>query len=82
MDYMTWCIIAGIAFWVLAALAVVTMMAWAYCYFQYYRWDKQDRERNTFVHAVQEAVEHAEQEKNLYQNEDIEESKEYTDFVM
>ena len=59
MDYMTWCIIAGIAFWVLFALAVVTGVVWVFCYIQYYRWDKQDRERNTFINAVQAAVQDA-----------------------
>ena len=59
MDYMTWCIIAGIAFWVLFALAVVTAIVWVFCYVQYYRWVKQDRERNTFIHAVQAAVQDA-----------------------
>ena len=85
MDYMTWCIIAGIFFWILCALAVVSGMAWVYVCLQYYRWDKQDRERDNFVHAVQAAVQEAvEQAKNenMPQNEDIEESEEYADFVM
>ena len=85
MDYMTWCIIAGIAFWVLFALAVVTAIVWVFCYVQYYRWDKQDRERDTFIHAVQAAVQNAveqAEQKSMSQNEDIEESEEYTDFVM
>ena len=85
MDYITWCIIAGIAFWLLCALAVVTGIAWVFCYIQYYRWDKQDRERDTFIHAVQAAVQDAveqSEQKSMSQNEDIEESEEYTDFVM
>ena len=73
MDYMTWCIIAGIGFWVLFALAIVAMLAWVYVYVQYYRWDKQDRERNTFVHAVQaavqEAVEQAQRENTLQESD-------------
>jgi hypothetical protein len=83
MDYTTFLMIATIFFWVLAACAVVTGMVWVFCYVQYYRWDKQDRERNTFIHAVQETVKEAIEQANnanLEIQDDIED--EYADFVM
>lgn len=36
--------ILGIGFWTIAALAIVTLMAYVYVQIQYYRWDKTDRE--------------------------------------
>lgn len=56
MDYTSFCIIIGIMFWVLAALCVVAFMAWVYCYVQYYKWDKEDRNRNCIIKEVQETI--------------------------
>lgn len=36
-------IVFAILFWVLAALATVGILLWAFVQFQYYLWDKQDR---------------------------------------
>lgn len=36
--------ILAIGFWTIAALAIVTLMAYVYVQIQYYRWDKTDRE--------------------------------------
>ena len=85
MDYTSFCIIAGIAFWLLAALAVVAGIIWVYCCVQYYRWDKQDREKDTFVNAVQAAVKEAINQahnESISQEADILESDDLEEFVM
>ena len=48
--------ILGIGFWVIAALAIVTLMAYVYVVVQYYHWDKQDRERNSIVQEISDRV--------------------------
>ena len=39
-------IVFAILFWVLAALATVGIMLWAFVQFQYYLWDKHERENS------------------------------------
>ena len=53
------CYILAISFWVLAALAVVCMIVWVFCYVQYYRWEKQEREQTNLVSTIQESIKKA-----------------------
>lgn len=56
MDYTAFCIILGIAFWVLAAIAVVCLLVLSYIQFVYYKWNSQERRNNDIVRQVQEIV--------------------------
>ena len=48
--------ILGIGFWLIAALSIITLMAYVYVVVQYYHWDKQDRERNNIVQEISDKV--------------------------
>lgn len=66
MTYTTFCMIMAIAFWVLAALAVVTLMAYVYTQVQYYHWDKQVREQKSLVENIESAIKKViEEQKNF-----------------
>ena len=69
MDYATFCIILGIGFWVLVALAVCCLIIYTYCQTMYYKWYREEREQETFFNAVQAAVRNAIDEM---QNMDVE----------
>lgn len=56
MQYEVAWIIIAIFFWVLCAAAIVIGMAWAFCYVNYYRWDKEDRNKSDIVKQIQEEV--------------------------
>lgn len=56
MDYNTFCMILGIMFWVLTALGIVSLMAWVYCQIQYYKWDKEDRMKESIIDLIKEAI--------------------------
>lgn len=57
MDYTSAVFILGIMFWVLCALLIVCCLAWSYIRCMYYKWDRQDRERETVLREVVETVE-------------------------
>ena len=91
MDYESACMIFAISFWVLCACAVICGLAWTYCQIQYYKWARDEREQDLFVHAVRNAVAKAVEgmqqdeacdtdNKREIINQKIEEK--YADFVM
>ena len=59
MDYSSFCIIIGIGFWTLTALAVCCLVIWTYCQTMYYKWDRERHEQESFFNAVQAAVKNA-----------------------
>lgn len=70
MDYIVFCMILGILFWVLAALALVVGMAYVYVELQYYKWSKEQREKDGIVKEIQEAVKKAIEEIDEEQYEE------------
>ena len=56
MTYTTFCMILAIGFWVLAALGIVCLMAWTYVQVQYYKWSKDDRDRELFKASLKDAI--------------------------
>ena len=54
MSYTACVMILGILFWVLAGLCVVSFMAWIYVQIVYYKWNKEDRERQEIERKVEE----------------------------
>lgn len=48
--------VLAIGFWVIAAMGLVTLMAFVYCEMQYYRWNKQERETEKMGETVEKAV--------------------------
>lgn len=78
MDYRTFCMILGIMFWVLSAMGIVSLMAWVYCQVQYYKWDKEDRMKESIVDLIKEAIKEVhEAYKNYNPNEKDEQYEEW-----
>lgn len=48
--------ILACAFWLLAALGIVTLMAFVYVEVQYYHWNKQERESKQLVKELSERI--------------------------
>lgn len=46
-----------IMFWVLLALAIVTLMMYVYIQMQYYIWDRQEREKNELSTVIAKTIE-------------------------
>lgn len=55
--------ILACAFWLLAALAFITLVAFVYVEVQYYHWNKQDRETNKLSEELTEQI--AEQTREM-----------------
>ena len=78
MDYQTFCMIMAIMFWVLSALGIVSLMAWVYCQVQYYKWDKEDRLKESIVDMMKEAIKEVhEAYKNYDENKADEQYEEW-----
>lgn len=78
MDYTTFCMIMAIMFWVLSALGIVSLMVWVYCQVQYYKWDKEDRMKESIVDLIKEAIKEVhEGYKNYNPNEKDEQYEEW-----
>lgn len=56
MQYEAAWIIISIFFWVLCAAAIVIGFAWIFCYVNYFKWDKEDRNKSEIVKQIQEEV--------------------------
>lgn len=56
MDYTVFTYIICIGFWLLFALCTISVMAWAYVYIQYYRWEKIERKEANIMNSVYQAV--------------------------
>lgn len=56
MEYGTFATILGIMFWVLCALGIVCFMTWLYAYMQYFKWDKEDRQKQIVMQQIKETV--------------------------
>ena len=59
MDFEVFTYIICIGFWLLAAFATVSIMAWVYVYVQYYRWEKNERKEADIMNSVYTAVQDA-----------------------
>lgn len=64
MSFTTGVIIFGILFWVLGALAMVSLLMWTYTQLVYLKWNREDREREELENIVVGIVnsEHSESE--------------------
>ena len=45
MSYSIFLSVVLILFWIAVALVACTFAVWVYVYYQYYKWDRQDRNR-------------------------------------
>ena len=61
--------ILACAFWLLAALGIVTLMAFVYVEVQYYHWNKEEREQDQLVKELSKRIaEKIEESKNELSN--------------
>ena len=56
MNSATLFFILGILWWVVGACRVVALLAWIYIQLVYFKWNKEDREQESIVKHVQDAV--------------------------
>ena len=56
MDYTACVMILGIMWWVLAGCAIVAFMAWTYTQVMYYKWNAEDRQKDTIIEQVQHTI--------------------------
>ena len=69
MDYTSFCIILGIMFWVLCALAIVCLIIATFIYVEEHKWKKMERDYENFMARVNDAVQSALDELNCGGNE-------------
>ena len=67
----SWFVIIGIAFWVLAALATIGIIGYAFVSIQYYRCDKQERAEQNLAEVVSNAVADTISEKSEEKAEEV-----------
>ena len=63
----TFVYIMGILFWVLLALAVLSLVSWSYTQLVYLKWSREDRERE-FIEDVVNDVINSEQSESEGEN--------------
>lgn len=56
MEFEAVWIIIAIFWWFLCACLIVIGIVWLFCYVNYFRWDKQDRERREVMRQVEKQV--------------------------